>query len=592
MYDPEKKVLDKLIEVVYDLSMASITKKRVGSNIYYYARECKRVNGRPKIVWQKYLGRVDDIVEAVGAFRDGLPQPIAEYGAIVTELGAVAALYDLCCRLQLAQIIDRHVPKRGKGPSVGTYLMVATINRCVDPRSKARIAEWFEQTALRRLVDIESRQLTSQRYWDNMDRVSEEMIREIEADLTKQATTEFDLDLNRLLFDGTNFFTFIDTFNERSELAQRGKSKEGRAALRIIGLALLVTADFHVPVLHETYPGNQADAPTFASLTERLVSRCRLLTDKVNHITLVFDKGNNSKDNLDAVEEAPFHFVGSLISTQFPDLLEIGREQFLSLEDDGLPGVLAYRTTKKVFGHQRTVVVTFNDNLFITQSQTLLREVAKRQQNFRDLVTRLKKWRDGAFRGKRPSVEVVKKKVRGWLKAQHMDTLFNVKVSEHDGLPSVSYHFDQDAWDRLQKTRLGKTILFTDNDAWSTAEIVRAYRSQHHVEAAIRDMKDPHHIALRPQRHWTDQKVRVHVFTCVVALMLLTLMRRELHRNGVDLSITRMMELLGGIKEIVMAFPPAGGADERPTLRTTLTKMSREQRQLFDLLQLGRYTST
>src|SRR3989304_2091251 len=76
----------------------------------------------------------------------------------------------------------------------------------------------------------------------------------------------------RLLFDGTNFFPFLDTFNDRSTLAQRGKSKQGRASLRIVGLALLVSADFHVPLLHRTYPGNQHDAPTFSSLVQGMVA--------------------------------------------------------------------------------------------------------------------------------------------------------------------------------------------------------------------------------------------------------------------------------------------------------------------------------
>ena len=293
--------------------MASITKKKVRGHTYYYARECKRVDGRPKIVWQKYLGRLEDIVSAVTFRKDGIPLP-APNGATVTELGGVAALYDLCCRLNLVQIFDRHVPKHGNGPSVGLYLLIAIINRCLEPCSKSKISEWFDQTVLRRLVDVKAQQLTSQRYWDNMDLVPEEMIRAIEADLVKRAVAEFDIDLSRVLFDGTNFFTFIDTFNERNTIAQRGKSKEGRASLRVVGLALLVTADFHVPLLHETYPGNQTDAPTFASLTERLVSRCRLLTDKVEHITIVFDKGNNSRDNLETLEGSPLHFVGCCVA--------------------------------------------------------------------------------------------------------------------------------------------------------------------------------------------------------------------------------------------------------------------------------------
>jgi len=161
----------------------------------------------------------------------------------VTEFGAAAALYDLSRRLDLSGIIDRHVPKQGSGASVGTYLLTAILNRCLAPRSKARIAEWFQTTVLRRLLDIEARQLTSQRFWDNMERVSEEAMAAIEAEVVGRAVEDFGLDLSRVLFDATNYFTFIDTFNEKSTLAQRGHSKEGRASLRIVGLALLVSAD-------------------------------------------------------------------------------------------------------------------------------------------------------------------------------------------------------------------------------------------------------------------------------------------------------------------------------------------------------------
>ncbi|MFU8833563.1 MAG: hypothetical protein ACNA7J_15610, partial [Wenzhouxiangella sp.] len=213
--------------------------------------------------------------------------------------------YDLAQRLNLTGHIDRHVRKRGRGPSVGTYLLVATLNRCVAPCSKASIGEWFAGTPLPRCLPIETRQLTSQRYWDNMERVSGEAIAAIERDVVVQMVRDFDVDLSRVLFDATNFFTFIDTFNTRCSHAQRGHSKEGRKALRIVGLALLVSADFHLPLLHRTYPGNQPDAPTFHSLTEALVARCRELTATVEHVTLVFDKGNNSQANLEAVHDSP-----------------------------------------------------------------------------------------------------------------------------------------------------------------------------------------------------------------------------------------------------------------------------------------------
>lgn len=511
---------------------------------------------------------------------------------MVTEFGAVAALYDLAERLQVAQCIDAHIPKRGAGPSVGTYLVVAILNRCVAPCSKAGIAEWFQDTALRRLVGIEARQLSSQRFWDNMDRVSGTAIAAIERDIVGRMVGTFALDLKQVLFDATNFFTFIDTFNDRSTLAQRGKSKEGRKALRIVGLALLVSADGHVPLLHRTYPGNQADAPTFRSLTDALSARYRELTDGAEHVTLVFDKGNNAQDNLAAVDDSPYHFIGSLVPTQHTELLAIPKRRFRSLAEDGLPGMSVYRTTRELFGVERTVLVTYNENRFVAQSRTLLREIAKRQNHFRALQQQLQRWQRGTDRrGKPPSVAGVTRKVQGYLSARHMKDLFEVTLDEHDGLPWLSYRFNRQAWDRLQNSLLGKTILFTDNDDWSDAEIVRGYRAQHPVETGFRCMKDPHHICLRPQHHWTDQKIEVHVFCCVLALMLCSLLHREIRRKGIELSIPALLDELGKIREIGIVYS-AKDQPRAPTLKTTVSQMSGQQQALFDALDLGRYLSS
>jgi len=555
--------------------MASITKKIIHGKPYYYARECRRIDGKPKIVWQKYLGRADDIIQAMTQPARAVSAPEPEK-AIITEFGAVVALYDLAQRLHLCEFIDRHVPKAGPGPSVGTYLVTATLNRCVDPRSKAGIAQWFQETALRRLLPIEARQLTSQRFWDNMDRVDDKAIEAIERDVTRHLVREFEVDLRRVLFDATNFFTFIDTFNERSTLAQRGKSKEGRRALRIVGLALLVSADFHLPLLHRTYPGNQPDAPTFKSLTDELVACYR----------------PSPRAPSTSPSSSTRHFIGSLVPTQHPDLLEVSARRFRSLADEGLPGVEVYRTQKEVFGVRRTVLVTYNENLFVAQLQTLLREIAKRQRHLRELQNRLRLRRAGKIRGGRPpTVKTTQKKVDGWLKARHMKDLFQVEVEEKDGLPVLSYRLRHPAWRRLQRTLLGKTLLFTDNEDWSDAEIVRGYRSQHHVEDAFRSMKDPHHISLRPQYHWTDQKIKVHVFCCVLALTLSSLLRRELHRQGIDRSIPDLLENLGKIREVGVVYPPEG-RKRTPTIRMTVSDMTADQQALYDALNLGRYLST
>jgi transposase len=550
--------------------MASIIKKTLHGRAYSYARECRRVNGKPTIVWQKYLGRADDIIAALAPPRPTTQPPAQRREAVITEFGAVVALYDIAQQLQFTDHIDRHVQKAGSGPSVGTYLLLAAINRCVAPCSKVRLARWFEGTALRRFVEVRTEQLTSQRFWDHMARVSQEAIERIERDLTSHLVRHFDLDVRRVLFDATNFFTFIDTFNPRCTLAQRGKSKEGRAALRIVGLALLVTADFHIPLFHRTYPGNRPDGPTFAGLTAELIERHRRIAGQVESVTLIFDKGNCSADNLRAVEESPYHFISSLVPTYHPELLKIPARRFRSLEADGLPGVRAYRTTKEIFGLERTVVVTYNEALFVAQ---------------------LVRHQKGEIRGgKRPTMTGVRKTIDGYLKARHMKGLFEIQLDENDGVPVLTYRFRTAAWRELQRTLLGKTILFTDQASWSDAEIVRGYRGQHQAESAFRCLKSPHHVSLRPQHHWTDQKIRVHVFYCVLALLLCSVLRRQLHRQGIDGSIPALLEELGRIREVGI-LTPGRGDGEPPQLEMTLSRLTKEQRRLYGALDLGRYAA-
>ena len=177
------------------------------------------------------------------------------------------------------------------------------------------------------------------------------------------------------------------------------------------------------------------------------------------------------------------------------------------------------------------------------------------------------RWHAGEVKGGRaPTLAGVTKKVNGWLRARHLGDLFRVTIGEREGLPTLEHAFDAEAWERLQSTLLGKTLLFTDNDDWSDAEIVRGYRAQHHVECAFRTMKCRHRIALRPQYHWTDQKIEVHVFCCVLALLLSSLLQRELQRQGVERTPDELFDQLGGIREVELIYPPR---DKRGKTRAT-----------------------
>ena len=563
--------------------MPSLTAKRIDGHTYYYARYCQRVDGKPKIVRQVYLGKLEDIVAS--SSQAHTPSPPLE--TQVAACADIAALWDIAQRLDLAPLLDSLLPKRHQGLSCGHYLLLAAINRAVAPTSKVHLADWYRRTILTRLLPVDPALLSSQNFWNHMDLVSADQILEFERQMTQRLLQRFQIDLRALVYDGTNFFTYINT-RTPAQLPQRGHNKQKRGDLRQVSLGLLVSTDFHIPLLHRVYAGNVHDSVEFQSISEDLAASYRDLAQSCDHITLIFDKGNNSAEALETLQETPFHFVGSLVPTQHADLLAIPRRRFHVLATPPLEGLEVYRTEKKVFGANRRVLVTFNRNLLDGQLQGLTTSLNKARRKLRDLQWQLKRWREGKVKGRAPSLESVRKQVQAICSGQFVKLILKAQVRAVRSGLELTYATDQAALAELCRVQLGKTILFTDNVDWTDEEIVLAYRSQYHIENAFRQMKNPHFLGWSPMFHWTDSKIQVHAFYCVLALLLTSLLQRELARRGESLSINRILEELGGIQETLIVYPRRQGQRQHTTT-TCLTRTSPLQSRLFSLLDLQRY---
>jgi transposase len=565
--------------------MASLTAKVIRGRTYYYARECQRINGKPTIVRTVYLGAADDLIAAVLQQQHAqVPRP---HAVTIASFGDVVALYDLAQDIGLVDLLDRHLPKRDQGLSVGQYLLLAALNRAAQPTSKLQFADWYRQTTLPRLLPATANQLSSQAFWNHFDFVAEQDIEAIERELSQRLIERFQLSLRTLTYDGTNFFTFIDT-RTPAKLPQRGHNKQKRNDLRQVSLGMLVSTDFHVPLFHKVYAGNVPDCTIFQTVTEELRVRYRELARNCEHITLIFDKGNNSEEAFATLDTSDFHFIGSLVPCHHADLLDVPASRYQPLRGERLQEVRAFRTQREVFGQERTIVVTHNDNLLHGQLQGLTAALDKARDKLRDLQTKLRRRREGRTRGgKAPTAASIRKQAQEALSGQHVKTVLHFEVEEGD-VPTLTFTTDQTALSRLIDKQLGKTILFTDNDDWSNEEIVLGYRSQHHIEDAFRQMKHPHYLGWQPMFHWTDSKIRVHAFTCVLALTLSSLLQRALYQKGIDLSLPRMFELLGGIRETLVIYPKKQG-QHHPSTARTLSTLTAEQEQLVTALDLRRY---
>jgi len=347
--------------------MASIINKKVKGYRYYYYVESKRINGKPKPVNQKYLGTAEKVLEKVLSAEKPLQERVLYSDE--ADFGAVALIYDIAKRLGITDIIDSILPKRKQGASVGAYILTAAINRATNPKSKYGLAEWYSGTCLPMITSLKPSAFSPQNFWNNTCISAEDIDRVEEAVLEKIVDT-YDIDTSQIIYDATNFFTYIDTMQD-SDLAKRGHNKEKRNDLRIDGLALMVSPDSAIPLLHETYPGNRADATEFTVMVQKLKSRYEAITKTSVDVTIVFDRGNNSEENIALLDsgEIKFHYVGGLMKNQATELYAIDLSEYTPLCSPTLEGELAYRSHMEAFGQAVTVVITYNPELEEGQMQ-------------------------------------------------------------------------------------------------------------------------------------------------------------------------------------------------------------------------------
>ena len=566
--------------------MATIIKKKKKNQLYYYLVESARVDGKPRIVHQQYLGRAEEIAKKCSRSTD-LDTP--KY-SIPIEFGAVCALYEIARELKVVELIDEYAKKRNQDLSIGSYMLIAAINRAVAPTSKYQMADWYARTMLKRLLPAEKRMLSSQRFWDNMSLLSDEAIENFEDAFAEMIVKKYNLSTDCLIYDATNFFTYIDTKSE-SELAQRGHSKEKRFDLKIVGLAMMVTPDFNVPLFHEVYPGNRSDSVEFDQALTKLKERFARICGEPQSVTLVFDKGNNSGPNIERVFEdgSPFHVVGSLKGSEHKDLLDIPKKQFQPVSERCYQSVTAYRCRRRAYGKEMTVLVVHNPELLSGQMQGIMRNIEKCVISLGAIQRSLLKRTTGEVtKGRKPTVGSVEKRVSDILHPEFMADIFDVTVTAgHDGV-YLAFAFNSDKLEHIQEHFLGKTILFTDNHHWTDEKIVAAYRSQYHIEDAFKQMKNTKFLGLRPIYHWTDQKIRVHAFYCVLALRLCCLLQRSLHDHGIDLSLNKMLSSLSEIQQIITVYPKQG-VSKKDRESFSLTKMEPEQKKMLDALNINQY---
>lgn len=544
--------------------MAHLFKKKVKGRTYYYLGENKRVNGKVRKIWQKYIGPADKIAQL-------LENPVpAEVDFL--DFGICAATLHIAEKLDFVEIVNKIISKREQGLSYGEHLLITISNRLDNPKSKNKLGDWFDGTVLKRIFSVKKTYISSQNFWNHWNKINDTHIEEIQEALLEKLVSQ--CDITDLVFDPTNFESYIEQ-HKNQKIMQFGHSKSGRKGFRQVNLSLLISKKEGIPLWHRTYDGNINDVTEFKEFVKILTKRVSFFSKKCKKITIIFDKGNNSKNNIKNIsKKLHFYMVGSLKPSMFPELFDIPMEEFNEeYITSGNKKVFCTSKEMDVYDGKKKVVVTYSNELAYKNRIRVEKALNKALKNLEMLKKRVDK-----FNFSRDEVLIKVERIVG---RPYLKGLITYEI-EGDGV-SLTYSQDEEAYKKVSK-RFGKNILFTDDLSLATIDIVKMYSDKNIVEEQIKKLKDKHVISFTPMWCWTDKMIKVHAFTCVMALLFLRLMTKYVQEAKMDISQNEMIEQLDRIKLSLLKMP------RTDQIQAKMTRLNEIQRKLVSLFELRKYT--
>lgn len=524
--------------------MATIQSKIVNDHKYWYIVESRRVNGKPRPIVLAYLGKADDLLKRLHGLYE---LKLKSYSH-----GAVCALINVAAKLEIVDILNKYVkasrhyvaekPVRNNLTAGITFLLGA-IGRVCMPTSKMGWWNWAKTTSAEYLLRCSLSKVDSQHFWDLMDSFPEDAIPLAEQEILQRLLEVYKIHTDTLFYDTTNFFTYIDTTNTHCDIAQRGNNKQKRNDLRQVGLAMVVSKEDYIPLFHHSYQGNLQDGTVFRDVVEKIKDRMQSLGLNQDTHTLVFDRGNNSKKNLAIVKSLGFYYVGVLTPYHHKEVIDRAIEGMTNITVN-YETLAAYREKSIIWEEERTILVFVSDRLKAGQIQGIYQSLDKKEKILKELQKAL-----ANPKGKKRDRKDLEKKIITITAGQYLKQVIKWKLIEiEDGKYYMDYYIDNEQLHRVEE-KLGFRIIMTNRHEWTSQEIITAYYGQSKIEHAFRNMKNPYHLALKPQYHWTDHKIKVHYFICVIGYLLSSIIWREVKlKAGYKASLDNLLDLLNNIR--------------------------------------------
>lgn len=497
-----------------------VIKRKKNSKVYKYVQIARgyREEGKVKHQAIAYLGQlsqrdIDSLIKGLNRLKEQ-PFPLKRLELKHSRAylyGDIFLLSFLWEKLGIGKIIEEALRGSKVGFSVVKAALLLVANRCIEPESKLRVWQWQEKIYLAGMERFDYHKIL--RTLEHLERIKDE----VEERLFWNHINLFNQEVDIVFYDITS--SYFE--GQGPSIAKKGYSCDRRPDRNQIVLALAVTKE-GIPIAHEVYEGSKKHSKTVIGAVEKLKRRF-----KIDKLIFVADRGMVSAGNIDYIKESKYDYIFSLRKrrlAEVKDLMEPDLAAYETVEEKGK--VKLY--FKEIRRGDIRYLVCHNPEVAESDLRKLEQRRTKKEDRIKEILHSYKK----------PSVII-----------KRIAKIYDVERYYKYGIAGNKVEYKENEKSLEYERRIaGKWVLKTENKKMAAWHIIEAYRNLSQIERAFRTIKS--FLDLRPIYHRDEQRVRGHVFICVLAYYVQKVIDKMLSDSGLEIGSMRAIEKLGELKMI------------------------------------------
>jgi transposase len=525
-------------------------------NEYVRVVESYRLDGKVKQRTIADLGRRDLLTSVLPQLQRLLGDPTrptdneADDGIDVIDAatwGPVLVVRSLFEHLGLWALFDELLGQAKKGPSFADRAFVLIANRLIRPSSEHGLARWLETDFVcdrqgrrflphwhtRGRVQVHHQQLDA--WYRTLDQLVAAKD-QLEVRLYQRLRDLFSLRPDLVLFDITS--TYFEGAGPQ-DFAKHGYSRDGKAQNVQVVVGLVLVSGW--PIAHHVWEGNQLDVTAVQGVIQDLMTRFEF-----GRIIFVGDRGMVSEGNLEAIRRDGHGYLVGLKRRRNAQL-----DAWLQTLDDSkwLDCPMGITAREKKTNPPRTRVQevasgTPDQRVFVIDSEERRQyEQGKRQQALERTRLKLEKVQARVAKGRLTDPAQIGAAAERALRAHQGYRYYAWEIRN-----GAFVYFEHPVHLAREQRLEGKYVIATSEKDLDAQDAVALYKQLTEVERSFRHLKDI--LALRPIYHQRESRVRAHIFVAALALLLQTLLERQLKDAGVDLSASQALQAVETIRHV------------------------------------------